>query len=231
MCNPACVDFAMANLTSAQVKGKFVLEVGSLNVNGSVRKFVETLEPGKYIGVDIVGGPGVDLVCRADELLQRFEESSVDLLVSTEMLEHVRDWRRVVTNFKHVLRPGGSLLLTTRSYGFGYHGFPYDFWRFELSDLRKIFADFTIENLEPDPLSPGVFLKARKSGDFIEQNSDVCLFSIISNRRVFEISKYDFYMFQARYHVQHLIDFGIRIPRFMRRMILQSLHRAHRTWV
>ena len=227
MCNPACVDFARTNLTLAQVKGKFVLEVGSLNVNGSVRQFVETLEPGKYIGVDIVGGPGVDLVCRADELLQRFGESSFDLLVSTEMLEHVRDWRRVVINFKHVLRPGGSLLLTTRSYGFGYHGFPYDFWRYELSDLRQIFADFTIENLEADPLSPGVFLKARKPGDFVEQNLDVCLYSIITNRRVFEISKYDFYMFQARYHLQRLLGFGIRIPRFMRRIIFQSLHREH----
>lgn len=55
MCNPACVDFAKTNLTLAQVRGKFVLEVGSLSVNGSVRQFVETLEPGKYIGVDIVG--------------------------------------------------------------------------------------------------------------------------------------------------------------------------------
>lgn len=147
------------------------------------------------------------------------------------MLEHVRDWHRVVINFKHVLRPGGSLLLTTRSYGFGYHGFPYDFWRYELSDLRQIFADFTIENLESDPLSPGVFLKARKPDDFIEQNLDVCLYSIITNSRVHEISKYDFYLFQARYHLQRLIGFGIRIPRFMRRMILQSLHREHRTKV
>ena len=37
-----------------------VLEVGSLNINGSVREF---FTGGDYLGLDVGAGPDVDLVC------------------------------------------------------------------------------------------------------------------------------------------------------------------------
>ncbi len=69
MCNQACIDFARANLTAQEVKGKDVLEVGSLDRNGSLRAIVEALQPKGYVGADLSAGPGVDGICPAEDLV------------------------------------------------------------------------------------------------------------------------------------------------------------------
>lgn len=160
-----------------------MLEVGSLDVNGSLRSHVLSLLPASYLGVDITPGPGVDEVCDAGALLERFGPARFDIVVTTEMMEHVRDWRRVLDNLKGVLKPGGLLVLTTRSAGFPYHGFPHDFWRYEVDDLRRLFVDFQIEELGPDPVQAGVFLRARKPVDHRAIDlSDLRLHSMVTGR-------------------------------------------------
>ncbi|MCJ7463265.1 MAG: class I SAM-dependent methyltransferase [Thermoplasmata archaeon] len=154
------------NSTSDEFKEKRVIEVGSRYVNGSVRSFVEKfLQPREYVGVDIEMGKCVDMIVPAERLIDEFGEESFDILISTELLEHVSDWRNVIGNFKRILKKDGLLFLTTRSIGFPYHAFPYDFWRFEIEDFQKIFSDFDIIVLERDLMSPGVFLKARRPKD------------------------------------------------------------------
>ncbi|MDQ3821878.1 MAG: class I SAM-dependent methyltransferase [Actinomycetota bacterium] len=162
MCSPSCLAFGRSQLGADEVAGKRVLEVGSLDVNGSLRRVVEALEPQSYTGVDLWPGPGVDEVCSAERLLDRFGAGRFDVVLSTETLEHVFDWRAAVTGMKGVLRPGGVVLVTTRAPGFPFHGHPADFWRFEPEVLEAAFADFDIAALERDPLMPGVFLKAKK---------------------------------------------------------------------
>lgn len=189
MCNNACIQFILDNLSRAEAEGKRVLEAGSLNVNGSAREAVLSLSPRSYTGVDITGGPGVDEVCDVTGLVKRFGPGSFDLVLSTEMLEHVRDWRSAVSNLKTVLKPGGILLLTTRSSGYPYHGYPYDFWRYGEEEMRVIFADMSILAIAKDPLLPGIFVKAVKPEDFREKDlSSLELYSIISGRRQREIT-------------------------------------------
>src|SRR5579859_2787949 len=100
MCNPACIQFAIWHIGREEVFGKSVIEVGSYNVNGSFRDHIMYYAPASYLGVDAKPGPGVDRVCQAEQLLNSFQPSSFDLVVSTEMLEHVQDWRLVVRNLK-----------------------------------------------------------------------------------------------------------------------------------
>src|SRR5262245_23783701 len=107
MCQRSCINFSLANLSKEDIEGKEVLEVGSRNVNGTLRTIVESLEPAHYLGVDIQMGPGVDEVCDACDLLDRFGGCRFDWLISSELLEHVRDWQKVISNFKHVVKPGG----------------------------------------------------------------------------------------------------------------------------
>src|SRR5947209_15379867 len=146
MCNDACLEFGRGYLRPEEIAGKKVLEVGSMDVNGSLRAIVQRTMPRIYLGVDIAAGPGVDVVCEVSKLVARFGEAAFDTVISTEMLEHVRDWRAAVSNMKRVLKPGGTILITTRSPGFPYHGYPYDFWRYEPDDIRTIFADRSEEH-------------------------------------------------------------------------------------
>jgi hypothetical protein len=85
------------------------------------------------------------------------------------------------------------MLITTRSHGFFYHGYPNDFWRYEPSDIEEIFSDCEITVLEKDPEAPGIFAKVRKPKKFAEKDlSDYMLYSIVANKRVKEISNRDF---------------------------------------
>ncbi len=184
MCNINCITFGQRNLGSADVLGKRVVEIGSYDVNGSLRQYVTSLKPTEYVGVDIVRGYGVDVVCSAEKLRERFGDERFDVVISTEMIEHVRDWRKVISNMKNLCRPGGVVLITTRSFGFEYHGWPYDFWRFEVEDMKDIFSDFVLENVESDSLQPGVLVSARKPVCFAEKDlSSVELYSVITDRR------------------------------------------------
>lgn len=198
MCNSDCIRFAELHLTREELEGKNVLEVGSLNVNGSIREVVGPLRPASYLGVDMVLGPGVDERCDIRDLVQRYGRNRFDAVVSTELLEHVRDWRSAISNLKNVLKDGGVLLITTRSEGFPYHGYPCDFWRFEPSDLQVIFSDFSIEALSSDPSCPGVFMKARRKAPFRERPlASYRLYSMLTRRRCRDVNAVNVYFFRA----------------------------------
>jgi SAM-dependent methyltransferase len=184
VCNAACIQFAISHILRQDVHGKSVLEVGSYNINGSFRDHIRYFAPASYLGVDAQPGPGVDQVCNAESLLENFGPCSFGVVVSTEMLEHVSDWRKVITNLKQVLKPGGAVILTTRSLGFPHHDFPRDYWRFETHDMQAIFSDFHIQALMPDPSEPGVFVKAMRPEPYRENDlSRIALYSMAEHKR------------------------------------------------
>ena len=121
-------------------------------------------------------------------------------MISTELIEHVSDWKKAVSNIKNICKRNGIMLITTRSYGFRYHSYPYDCWRYELSDMEYIFSDCIIEKLEKDRLHPGVFIKARKPKAFEEKVlSDYALYSIVENKRIKEVQEVKLKKFQRKY--------------------------------
>jgi SAM-dependent methyltransferase len=136
-----------------------VLEVGSYNVNGSVR----SLCPTPYLGVDIVDGPGVDAVIDAYKPLP-FESGSFATVISTEMLEHALAPTESLAEMVRVLAPDGLLLVTARGNGFPHHN-PPDRWRFMPGTLAALAQRLGLEAVETtDPQVPGVFVVAMKLG-------------------------------------------------------------------
>ena len=201
MCNKACIDFGRENLTRQDIEGKKVIEIGSRDVNGSLRPFVEELKPESYVGIDLEAGSGVDEICNVYDLVERFGPESFDVAISSEMVEHVQNWRDAISQIKSILKPEGVVLITTRSIGFPYHDYPFDYWRYELDDMRAIFSDMTIEALKPDELSPGVLVKARKPVDFIENDlSEHALFSMVTIGRsvATEFSGLEYFLMRCR---------------------------------
>ncbi len=165
-----------------------------------MRATVEALQPAEYLGVDIAAGPGVDEICQAEELVARYGRESFDVVISTELVEHVKDWRAAIHNMKCVLRPSGTLLLTTRSRGFKVHGYPWDFWRYEPDDMRVIFADMTVETIETDEVDRGVFVKARRPERFVEADlAGIDLYSVVTRSRRRDIGPSRELLFKVRY--------------------------------
>jgi len=213
MCNNACIKFAQSYILENEIKDRGVLEVGSLDVNGSLRNFVEGLHPSIYLGVDIVRGEGVDIICDVKDLTKKFGKNSFDVVICTEVLEHVRNWRLGVSNLKNILKPQGTLIVTTRSKGFGYHGYPFDFWRYEVEDIQAIFSDIHQVAVEKDPLTPGVFFKGRKPDPFIEVNyQKFKLYSIIASERCRDIRKSNIIAFRIKWHLRRFLSPILPLP-------------------
>jgi SAM-dependent methyltransferase len=94
-----------------------VLEVGSLDINGSIRQFFDRCD---YTGIDVASGPGVDQVCLGHEF--KAPEASFDVTVSCECFEHNPYWRETLANMIRLTRPGGLILLTCATTGRLEHG-------------------------------------------------------------------------------------------------------------
>ena len=186
--NEAGLAFAERQLRPEIVRDARILEVGSFDTTGSVRPHVESLRPASYIGVDIVPGPRVDQLCDVRDLLATFGSESFDVVIATELVEHVRDWRSAFQNMKAVLRAGGMLVITTRSRDFGYHFGPEDWWRYESNDMSAITADFDRTVIDRDPQAPGVFFSGIKSDRSPTVLERIALYSMITGARALDVS-------------------------------------------
>lgn len=94
-----------------------VLEVGSLDINGSVRHFFQDCD---YTGIDLEEGPGVDIVCQGQEFQD--EPQSFDVVCSLECFEHNPYWLETFVNMVNHCRPGGLVFFTCATIGRPEHG-------------------------------------------------------------------------------------------------------------
>jgi 2-polyprenyl-3-methyl-5-hydroxy-6-metoxy-1,4-benzoquinol methylase len=60
-----------------------------------------------------------------------FKENFFDVIVDAERIEHDNRFRITIKELFRVCRPGGHIIITTRSWGaFPPHDYPSDYWRF-----------------------------------------------------------------------------------------------------
>lgn len=141
---PSCQNWIAYCVQKYSCAGK-VLEVGSFDVCGNPRHhFADRNRFESYIGIDMRPGPCVDAVMNTQAL--EFADESFGTVVDAERLEHDnRFWVSIKEQYR-VLKPGGHIIITTRSWGgFGPHDYPSDYWRFMdkgLCDLLE-YAGFT----------------------------------------------------------------------------------------
>lgn len=94
-----------------------VLEIGSLDINGSIRMHFENCD---YTGVDLGEGNGVDLV-KPGQLVD-FPSESLDVAISCECLEHNPYWVETMSNMFRMTKPGGLVIMSCASTGRKEHG-------------------------------------------------------------------------------------------------------------
>jgi SAM-dependent methyltransferase len=84
----------------------------------------------------LVVSPFTDAIARGEEL--PFLAESFNVVLCVQVLEHVRHPARLVAEIGRVLRPGGTVVLTTHG-TFFYHPVPEDLWRWTHEGLRLLF--------------------------------------------------------------------------------------------
>ncbi|MGA7559001.1 MAG: class I SAM-dependent methyltransferase [Terriglobales bacterium] len=94
--------------------------------------------PNHYV-LDVEPAYSVDVVGDARQM--PFSDASMDVVLITQVLEHIPDPIAVIAEIRRVLKPGGTLLLSVPSI-FPQHGSPGDYWRYMPQGLHWILRDF-----------------------------------------------------------------------------------------
>lgn len=97
-----------------------ILEIGSYDVNGSVRGLFA--KSSAYIGVDLVDGPGVDVVVIPGELPRSLGQ--FDVILCSEVFEHDAEWKLTLQSAANRLAAGGVLITSCAATGRPEHGTP-----------------------------------------------------------------------------------------------------------
>jgi SAM-dependent methyltransferase len=121
------------------VKGR-VLDVGC-----GQRPYEKTFFSGanEYIGTDYLSERSrPDVVASA--LAIPFIDDCFDTVVSTEVLEHVPEPARALSEMRRVLKPGGHVVLSTPMY-WPRHEVPYDFFRYPYDGLLSLLQQSGLE--------------------------------------------------------------------------------------
>lgn len=113
------------------------IDVGSLDINGNNR---DLFRKSNYVGIDLHPGENVDVVGMAHEVMHTIKPKEVinyawnphlkriepdgrfDTIISTEALEHDRNWKTTLACIYNKLRPGGLMIITCASTGRPEHG-------------------------------------------------------------------------------------------------------------
>jgi len=120
MSHPQQLDFIknFSDLIHTRKKTVFdILEIGSYEVNSSLRKYFLN---SNYLGIDLVNGPGVDKVLdgsKIESLNKKF-----DIIISSECFEHASNWKEIFRAMINCIKDEGYVIMTCASKGRTEHG-------------------------------------------------------------------------------------------------------------
>jgi SAM-dependent methyltransferase len=119
-------------LEGAQAAGKRVLDVGC----GVKPYYPWFADAAAYVGVDVQENPHADLHGAVEAL--PVDDASFDVVIATQLLEHVDDPSAAVRELHRVAAPGGRVLASTHGV-MVYHPNPVDYWRWTHTGLARLF--------------------------------------------------------------------------------------------
>lgn len=94
-----------------------ILEIGSYEVNGSLRKYFLN---SNYLGIDLIEGPGVDKVLDGSKIQSL--NKKFDIIISSECFEHAHNWKEIFNAMINSIKDEGYVLMTCASKGRAEHG-------------------------------------------------------------------------------------------------------------
>lgn len=133
--------------TADRLEGPY-LEIGSKNYGSTQDLRSLFASRGKYVGIDMAAGPGVDLVL---DMTRDFAE--IDAMLGGErfgtvfclsVLEHCDQPFRMAENITRLLRADGVLCVSV-PFVWQFHGYPSDYWRFTHEGVKKLFPGLAFD--------------------------------------------------------------------------------------
>ncbi|MBX7487827.1 methyltransferase domain-containing protein [Qipengyuania sp. GH25] len=103
-----------------------ILEVGSMNVNGSLRD--HSPRNAEYVGLDFEAGASVDLVVKGNSDWS-VPDGYFDLVIASSVFEHDSAFWQTFLEMCRKAKPGGHIYVNAPSNG-TVHRYPRDCWRF-----------------------------------------------------------------------------------------------------
>ena len=114
-----------------------ILNIGS---GGEIQDKLSTLNINNTLtSIDVDEKRNPDIVMDAMDL--KFESNQFDYIFMMEVLEHIKEPHRAISEVFRVLKNDGILILST-PFIFPIHDQPYDFFRFTRFGLEYLFRDF-----------------------------------------------------------------------------------------
>lgn len=121
-----------------------ILDVGSLDVNGSYRSLFNR-DNWHYLGLDVQRGPNVDFV--SAPYSWDLSSNSFDVVISGQALEHVEYPWIIMQEISRVLKPGGLCCILVTSNG-PEHRYPLDCYRYFPDGLKALAESAGIKCIE-----------------------------------------------------------------------------------
>ena len=97
-----------------------------------------------YRGADLPGNQLAELEINEHGRIEAVEDSSVDVVLSSQVLEHVTSPTVYLDEARRILRGNGLLILSTHGV-WRYHPDPTDYWRWTSAGLTKVITDAGFE--------------------------------------------------------------------------------------
>lgn len=95
-----------------------VLEIGSQDINGTVRDFFHS--DANYLGLDLGMAKGVDWTIPGE--LVELPDQWARVCISTECFEHAAGWAQILLNMIRITQENGLLILSIAGHGRASHG-------------------------------------------------------------------------------------------------------------
>ena len=131
-------DFLMDELAASVSGETLVIDIGC--GEQPFRRVIEAYR-GRYLGVDVSQNSRRTVSLLAGLSGLPFADGCADVILCTEVLEHVPDARVAISEMARVLRPGGRIICTT-PFLYPLHEEPHDYTRMTTSYLSTLARDY-----------------------------------------------------------------------------------------
>ena len=118
-----------------------------LDIGGRIQPYRSLVQRtvSRYIAIDLLMEGLVNVLANGEQL--PFQDGCFDVVLCSDALQYIPDAPRAVTEMHRVLRPGGTLLITTRGCYPEDHS---EYWRFIPSGLRYLTRMFDTCDIVPE---------------------------------------------------------------------------------